>query len=112
MAKKKKFFGAPDAEFESAGETETAEVETAEEEVGTVETVPEAEVKEPVTMPKSPAGKIIVDREQFLRHIRRLLIGATDRMIKNGTRRTVSELTGYTQEEANLVVEECKRIKM
>ena len=121
MAKKRKYYGDEevadvDSKAPSESVTEPEEIVTElppEPEVGnTLEPASVPEVMVTVTLPPSPEGKILVDRAQFLRHIRRLLIGATDRMVKNGTRRTVTELTGYTQAQANLVVEECKRIKM
>lgn len=78
-------------------------------------TMSEAEAEPPVAAPTLSAGTsefLSVNRAEFLKHIRRLLIGSTDRMVRNGTRRTVAELTGFTKEQVDAFVEESKRVKM
>jgi len=99
-----------------------AEVEAPEVEEVPAEAVsaPEVETPKPVAAPiqakvqtsLAPGDRISVNKLEFLKHVRRLLIGSTDRMTRNGTRRTIVELIGCTPIEADAIVNECKALKM
>jgi hypothetical protein len=106
MPKPKKF---PDDIVDAPVETPTEAPEVPP--MGTVESAP-APAPAPTPTVLASTDTISLNRHEFLRHVRRLLIGATDRMTRNGTRRTVAELTGGTPAEVDALVEEVKRIQM
>lgn len=77
--------------------------------------LPPPPVVVPVAAPSIPQPgpeTVAINRYEFLKHVRRLLIGSTDRMVTNGTRRTVRELTGLSDAEVDALVDEAKRLRM